>query len=50
MVPPVYPLDNTWLPGQRQLEIPFIVIVQRLCHPLTEKRKCHHDEKRGDIE
>lgn len=26
------------------------VIVQRLCHPLTEKRKCHHDEKRGDIE
>jgi hypothetical protein len=25
------------------------VILQRLCHPLREKGKCHHDGK-GDIE
>jgi hypothetical protein len=26
-----------------------LVILQRLCHPLREKGKCHHDGK-GDIE
>jgi hypothetical protein len=34
----------------RQVTFVTCVIIQRICHPLKEKRKCRSYEKKGDIE